>query len=81
MSWMARYVCAAYIGLQRITDVWTMQFKLRLTTTMVIDFAGCWVIEVVCKHLFADLQPKAMITAGRDRREKRRQAVPNGKTA
>lgn len=40
--------------------------------TMAIDFAGCWVIEVVCKYLFADLEPKAMITRGRERREKRR---------
>jgi cation-transporting ATPase 13A1 len=39
---------------------------------MIIDFAGCWVIEVVCKHLFADLEPKTMVTRGRERREKRR---------
>lgn len=39
---------------------------------MVIDFAGCWVIEKVCKHLFADLEPKPMVTRGRERREKRR---------
>ncbi len=40
---------------------------------MVIDFAGCWVIENVCKYLFADLEPKAMVTRGRERREKRRE--------
>lgn len=39
---------------------------------MIIDFAGCWVIEKICKFLFADLEPKAMITRGRERREKRR---------
>jgi cation-transporting ATPase 13A1 len=39
---------------------------------MIIDFAGCWLIEVVCKHLFADLEPKDMITRGRERREQRR---------
>lgn len=39
---------------------------------MVIDFAGCWVIEVVCKHFFADLEPKPMVTRGRERRELRR---------
>lgn len=48
------------------------QFKFRLTVTMIIDFAGCWVIEKICKFLFADLEPKAMITRGRERREKRR---------
>ena len=46
----------------------------KLTTTMIVDFAGCWVIEVVCKWLFADLEPKAMITRGRERREARRRA-------
>ena len=48
------------------------QFKLKLTATMAIDFAGCWVIEVVCKHLFADLKPKVMITRGSEHRAKQR---------
>jgi len=39
---------------------------------MVVDFLGCWIIEVLCKLLFADLEPKAMVTKGRERREKRR---------
>ncbi|KAK0440984.1 endoplasmic reticulum Ca-transporting P-type ATPase [Armillaria borealis] len=47
-------------------------FKVRLTTSMIVDFAGCWVIEVVCKYLFAELEPKKMVTRGRERREKRR---------
>ncbi|KAF9524952.1 endoplasmic reticulum Ca-transporting P-type ATPase [Crepidotus variabilis] len=47
-------------------------FKIRLTLTMLIDFAGCWLIEVGCKYLFADLEPKPMVTRGRERREKRR---------
>ena len=33
---------------------------------------GCWVIEVTCKYLFADLEAKAMVTKGRERREQRR---------
>lgn len=40
---------------------------------MIVDFIGCWIIEVVCKHIFADLEPKAMVTRGRDRRERRRE--------
>ncbi|KAG8985011.1 hypothetical protein FRB93_006112 [Tulasnella sp. JGI-2019a] len=48
-------------------------FKLRLTATMVIDFVGCWAIELACKALFADLEPRPMITKGRERREKRRE--------
>ena len=50
----------------------SVQFKLRLTASMVIDFIGCWVIESVCKYLFADLEPKSIVTRGRERREKRR---------
>jgi cation-transporting ATPase 13A1 len=39
---------------------------------MIVDFAGCWIIEVGCKYFFADLQPKSMVTKGRERREERR---------
>ena len=49
-----------------------IQFQVRLTATMIIDFIGCWAIEKVCKYLFADLEPKPMITRGRERREQRR---------
>jgi cation-transporting ATPase 13A1 len=41
---------------------------------MIIDFIGCWVIEQVCKYLFADLEPKSIVTRGRERRERRRAA-------
>lgn len=47
-------------------------FKVQLTGMMILDFAGCWVIEKVCKYFFAELEPKGMITRGRERREKRR---------
>ncbi|KAF7313779.1 Cation-transporting ATPase [Mycena chlorophos] len=50
----------------------TLSFRVKLTASMVIDFAGCYMIEVVCKYLFADLEPKEMITRGRERREQRR---------
>ncbi|KAI0260783.1 ATPase [Gloeopeniophorella convolvens] len=49
-------------------------FKFRLTASMVIDFVGCWMIEKVCKYLFADLEPKSIVTRGRERREERRAA-------
>jgi len=39
---------------------------------MIIDFIGCWAIENVCKYLFADLEPKPIVTRGRERRERRR---------
>ncbi|KAF9261090.1 endoplasmic reticulum Ca-transporting P-type ATPase [Marasmius fiardii PR-910] len=47
-------------------------FKFKLTLSMIIDFMGCWVIELGCKYLFASLEPKPMITRGRERREARR---------
>ncbi|KAF9233403.1 hypothetical protein BU15DRAFT_90366 [Melanogaster broomeanus] len=47
-------------------------FKVKLTSVMVADFVGCWVVEKLCKHLFADLEPKPMVTRGRERREARR---------
>lgn len=39
---------------------------------MAVDFVGCYIIEHGCKALFADLEPKEMVTRGRERREKRR---------
>ena len=41
---------------------------------MIVDFAGCWVVEKLCKYMFADLEPKPLITRGRERREARRWA-------
>ncbi|KAH6904318.1 cation-transporting ATPase [Coprinopsis sp. MPI-PUGE-AT-0042] len=38
----------------------TDYFKIRLTASMIIDFAGCYIIEQVCKALFADLEPKEL---------------------
>ncbi|TDL20605.1 endoplasmic reticulum Ca-transporting P-type ATPase [Rickenella mellea] len=49
-------------------------FKFRLTAVMIADFAGCWLVEVACKSLFANLEPKPLVTRGRERREKRRLA-------
>ncbi|EJD08490.1 endoplasmic reticulum Ca-transporting P-type ATPase [Fomitiporia mediterranea MF3/22] len=48
-------------------------FRVRLTAVMIADFVGCWAVEVVCKALFAVLEPKEMLTRGRERRERRRQ--------
>ncbi|KAG6371009.1 hypothetical protein JVT61DRAFT_10730 [Boletus reticuloceps] len=38
---------------------------------MVVDIAGCWVIEMVCKYMFADLEPKPLIMHGQEQREQR----------
>ena len=33
-------------------------FKLTMTTVMVLDYVGCWVIEKVLKQAFSDFRPK-----------------------
>lgn len=48
---------------------------------MVIDFAGCWILEKSCKYLFAELEPKEMVTRGRERREERRRLEEIAKAA
>ncbi|EIN05518.1 endoplasmic reticulum Ca-transporting P-type ATPase [Punctularia strigosozonata HHB-11173 SS5] len=47
-------------------------FKFRLSVSMALDFVGCYIIEKVCKYFFADLEPKPLVTRGRERREQRR---------
>jgi hypothetical protein len=39
---------------------------------MLADFAGSWLVEAICKRLFANLEPKPLVTRGRERREARR---------
>lgn len=36
----------------------TADFKFKLTTTMIVDFAGCWVVEKVLKVCFSDYKPR-----------------------
>ncbi|EJT96565.1 hypothetical protein DACRYDRAFT_25648 [Dacryopinax primogenitus] len=47
-------------------------FKFKLTISMLADFGGCFLIEVVTKYLFADLTPRPFVTKGIERRLKRR---------
>jgi cation-transporting ATPase 13A1 len=48
---------------------------------MILDFGGCWITEITCKKLFADLEPKEFVTRGRERREQRRAAEEAAKEA
>ncbi len=41
-------------------------FQVRLVTMMVIDFVGCYIIEWTVKAIFADQQPKALVTKRRE---------------
>ncbi|ORX98733.1 hypothetical protein BCR34DRAFT_628338 [Clohesyomyces aquaticus] len=36
----------------------TSDFKVMLTTLMVIDYAGCWIVEKTLKWAFSDYKPK-----------------------
>ena len=36
----------------------TNEFKITLTSVMVLDFVGCWVIEKALKMAFSDYKPK-----------------------
>lgn len=36
----------------------SMEFKLTLTVLMIVDYAGCWLVENALKRLFSDFRPK-----------------------
>lgn len=36
----------------------TGEFKTTMTTVMIIDYAACYIIEVVLKKLFSDYRPR-----------------------
>jgi len=36
----------------------TSEFKTVMTTVMIVDYLGCWVIEKALKALFSDYRPK-----------------------
>lgn len=36
----------------------TSGFKFTLTTMMIADYAGCWLVENILKRLFSDYKPK-----------------------
>ncbi|RYC57860.1 hypothetical protein CHU98_g8343 [Xylaria longipes] len=53
------------------------EFKMTMTAVMIIDYVGCWVIEVVLKRLFSDYRPRDIATRRPDqlRREQERKAA------
>ncbi len=36
----------------------TSEFKIIMTTVMMVDYVGCWLVEKVLKYLFSDYRPK-----------------------
>ena len=54
----------------------TSEFKWTLTTLMIVDYCGCWVVEQVFKRAFSDFRPKdiAIKRADQVERDDRRRA-------
>ena len=36
----------------------TTEFKFVMTTVMIVDYVGCFIVEKVLKHLYSDFRPK-----------------------
>lgn len=55
----------------------TDEFKWTLTAVMILDYVGCWLIEVVLKRLFSDFRPRDIALRRPDQleRERERKAV------
>ncbi|KAF1952385.1 cation-transporting ATPase 4 [Byssothecium circinans] len=54
----------------------TSEFKRTLTTIMILDYVGCWIVEKGLKVLFSDYKPKdiAIRRADQNKREEERKA-------
>ena len=54
-----------------------MDFKLRLTVAMAVDYVGCWTVENVLKKTFSDYRPRdiAIRRVDQIRREEERKAA------
>ncbi|KAI0110617.1 hypothetical protein F4776DRAFT_641778 [Hypoxylon sp. NC0597] len=50
----------------------TSEFRTTMTTVMIADYAGCWVIEVVLKRLFSDFRPRDIAVRRPDQNERER---------
>lgn len=48
----------------------TTDFKVTMTTVMIVDYVGCLVIEKVLKVLFSDYKPKDIAVRRPDQLEK-----------
>jgi len=66
-------ICPVFLQPQyNLTIIWCHQFRLRLCVTMVLDYGGAWISDIVLKYFFGDTTPKELITRGSERREARR---------
>ena len=49
---------APEINAQMSLVEFSSEFKQQMTAVMVIDYAGCWIIEVTLKRFFSDYRPR-----------------------
>ena len=65
------------MSLVKFTD----EFKTTMTSIMVLDYVGCWVIERVLKRLFSDFRPRdiAIRRPDQDERERVRKEAEQAK--
>ncbi|KAK9785908.1 putative Manganese-transporting ATPase 1 [Seiridium cardinale] len=59
------------------------EFSTTLTTVMILDYVGCYTIEVLLKRLFSDFQPRdiAIRRKDQDAREKERKSIEQAEKA
>ncbi|XDG09844.1 hypothetical protein ABKA04_009459 [Annulohypoxylon sp. FPYF3050] len=50
----------------------TDEFKTTMTAIMVLDYAGCWLIEIILKRLFSDFRPRDIAVRRPDQNERER---------
>jgi cation-transporting ATPase 13A1 len=48
----------------------TFDFKVVLTSLMVVDYVACYVIEVIFKRAFSDYRPKEIAVRRKDQLER-----------
>jgi cation-transporting ATPase 13A1 len=53
----------------------TDDFKITMTSVMILDYMGCWLIEKALKLLFSDYKPKDIAVRRPDQLEKERKRL------
>lgn len=53
----------------------TTEFKLTMTSVMILDYGGCWIVEKVLKLLFSDYKPKDIAVRRPDQLERERKRL------
>ena len=47
----------------------TMEFKVIMTVVMLVDYVGCYAVEVILKHFYSDFRPKDIAVRRKDQLE------------